>query len=39
MSYIQGFLLPVPQDKREAYREMTESAVPFFEKHGAGRMV
>lgn len=39
MSYIQGFLLPVPQDKREAYREMAESAVPFFEKHGAGRMV
>lgn len=39
MTYIQGFLLPVPQNKREAYREMAESAVPFFEKHGAGRIV
>jgi len=39
MSYIQGFLLPVPQDKREAYREMAQSAVPVFEKYGAGRIV
>lgn len=39
MTYIQGFLVPVPQDKKAAYREMAESAVPFFKKHGMVRMV
>ena len=39
MSYIQGFLLPVPHDKKDAYREMAEGAVPFFRKHGMVRMV
>ena len=39
MTYIQGFLVPVPQDKKDAYREMAQGAVPFFQKHGMVRMV
>lgn len=33
--YVTGFLLAVPEDKKEAYREMAASAGPFFQKHGA----
>jgi len=39
MGYIQGFLVPVPQDNKEAYRAMAAGAVPFFKKHGMVRMV
>ena len=30
MSYIEGFILAVPQQNKEAYRQHAESAVPFF---------
>lgn len=39
MGYFQGFLVPVPQDKKEAYRAMAADAVPYFEKYGMVRMV
>lgn len=39
MSYIQGFLIPVPEGKKEAYREMAAKAVPLFEEYGATRIV
>lgn len=39
MTFIQGFLVPVPEGNRETYREMAASAVPVFEKHGMVRMV
>lgn len=39
MTYIQGFLIPVPEDKMEAYRKMAEEAVPFFTEYGAQRIV
>ncbi|WP_206610294.1 DUF1428 domain-containing protein [Croceibacterium ferulae] len=33
--YVSGFLLAVPEDKKEAYCEMAAAAGPFFQKHGA----
>ena len=39
MTYIQGFLVPVPQAKKEAYRAMAAEAVPFFKEYGASRIV
>ncbi|MBC2778595.1 DUF1428 domain-containing protein [Parasphingopyxis marina] len=39
MTFIQGFLVPVPEGNKAAYREMAASAVPMFEKHGMQRMV
>ena len=37
--YVTGFLLAVPKDKKEAYREMAAAAGPFFQKHGAIEIV
>ncbi|WP_347304029.1 DUF1428 domain-containing protein [Croceibacterium sp. TMG7-5b_MA50] len=37
--YISGFLLAVPGDKKEAYREMAAAVGPFFQKHGAIEIV
>jgi len=39
MSYIQGFLIPVPTEKKEAYRKMAADAAPFFMEYGASRIV
>ena len=39
MPYIEGFILAVPQQNKEAYRQHAESAVPFFKEFGATRMV
>jgi len=39
MSYIDGFVVPVPMGNREAYRDMAARAVPIFKDHGAIRMV
>ncbi|WP_136161253.1 DUF1428 domain-containing protein [Sphingomonas flavalba] len=39
MSYIDGFVIPVPEDKRDAYREMAAMAAPIFIEHGATRVV
>jgi uncharacterized protein YbaA (DUF1428 family) len=33
--YVSGFLVAVPADKKDAYREMAAAAGPFFQKHGA----
>jgi len=33
--YVMGFLVAVPEEKKEAYREMAAKAGPFFQKHGA----
>jgi len=35
MSYVDGFLVPVPSDKKDAYRAMAEKAVPVFLDCGA----
>jgi len=39
MTYVQGFLIPVPDAKRDAYREMAAQAAPVFHEHGATRLV
>ena len=37
--YVQGFIIPVPEAKREAYRKMAEDAWPMFEEFGATSVV
>lgn len=39
MSYIDGFVVPVPTHMKEAYREMSASAAKIFEEYGATRVV
>lgn len=39
MSYIDGFLVPVPVDKKEAYREVATRAAALFREYGATRVV
>jgi uncharacterized protein YbaA (DUF1428 family) len=35
MAYIDGFVIPVPDAKREEYRKLAEFAAPIFIEHGA----
>jgi len=37
--YTDGFIVPVPQGKREAYRELASRMAKVFRKHGATRVV
>jgi uncharacterized protein YbaA (DUF1428 family) len=39
MSYIDGFLVPVPAGKKEVYRALAAKAGEVFKKHGATRTV
>ncbi len=39
MSYVQGFLIPVPVAKKDAYRDMAATTAPFFMEYGATRIV
>jgi len=39
MSYVDGFVIPVPSGNREAYREVAEKAAPVFKEYGATRIV
>lgn len=39
MSYIQGFLIPVPEKSKVAYRELAELSAPVFKEYGATRIV
>ena len=39
MSYIDGFVVPVPADKKDAYRALAAKAAPIFKEHGALRVV
>jgi uncharacterized protein YbaA (DUF1428 family) len=39
MTYFQGFVIPVPQENKEAYRTMAKEAAPFFTEYGSGRIV
>jgi uncharacterized protein YbaA (DUF1428 family) len=38
-SYVDGFVLPVPEGNREAYLALAQKAAADFEKHGAKRLV
>ncbi len=37
MAYIQGFIIPVPTDKRQAYLDSAAAAEPMFKEFGARR--
>lgn len=39
MSYVDGFVVPVPAGKREDYRKVAAAAAPIFMEHGALRVV
>ena len=39
MSYIDGFLVPVPTANKDAYRTMAEKSLPIFKEYGATRVV
>ncbi|PVE25011.1 DUF1428 domain-containing protein [Microvirga sp. KLBC 81] len=39
MSYVDGFIIPVPAGNREAYRKVAAQAAPIFKEHGALRVV
>lgn len=39
MSYIDGFVVPVPTKNKAAYKRMAAKAAPIFKEHGAIRMV
>ena len=39
MSYIDGFLIPVPKGNKERYREVATYAAPIFIEYGALRVV
>ena len=39
MTYIDGFVIPVPAGNKEAYRAMAAKAAPIFKEHGATRIV
>jgi uncharacterized protein YbaA (DUF1428 family) len=39
MSYVDGFVIPVPESNKEAYRAMAAKAAPIFKEFGAIRIV
>lgn len=39
MSYVQGFVIPVPVDKKDAYRALAARVAPIFKEYGAERVV
>ncbi len=39
MGYIDGFVIPVPADNKDAFREMAEKAAAVFKEHGALKVV
>lgn len=39
MSYIDGYVLPVPTAKKAAYKKVAKTAAPIFKEHGALKVV
>ncbi|MGB5066924.1 MAG: DUF1428 domain-containing protein [Albidovulum sp.] len=39
MSYVQGFLIPVPKANKAAYRDLAAKAAAIFKEYGATRVV
>lgn len=39
MSYIDGYVIPVPNDKKDAYLAAARKAAAIFKRHGATRVV
>lgn len=39
MSYVDGYVIPVPHDKKDAYRDLAILAAEVFKSHGATQIV
>ena len=39
MAYVDGFVVPVPKDKRDAYLKVAREAAAVFKEYGARRVV
>lgn len=39
MTYVDGFIIPVPEGKKELYRQLAAFAAPIFIEHGALHVV
>lgn len=39
MTYVDGFVVPVPADKKDAYVEMAAKAAPIFQEYGVTQIV
>lgn len=39
MGYADGYVLAIPQDKKDAYRELAQKCAPIFKEYGAIRVV
>jgi uncharacterized protein YbaA (DUF1428 family) len=39
MSYVDGFVIPVPAGNKQAYRDLAAMAATIFKEHGATRVV
>lgn len=39
MNYVDGFVVPVPKQKRDEYLKFAQAMAPLFKEHGALRMV
>lgn len=39
MSYVDGFVIPVPHGNKEAYRKLAEKVAPVFKEYGALQIV
>lgn len=39
MSYVQGFLIPVPKSNKADYRDLAAKCAPIFQEYGATRIV
>lgn len=39
MKYVQGYLVPVPKSKKDAYRTLSAKSWPIFKEYGATRIM
>jgi uncharacterized protein YbaA (DUF1428 family) len=39
MTYVEGFLVPVPAENRAAFEQHARAGLPYFQKHGVARVV
>jgi len=39
MNYVDGYIIPVPEANKEAFRDLAATAAPIFRDHGALRVV
>ncbi len=39
MGYVQGFVIPVPEARKDEYRDAAAKSAPIFQEYGAERIV